>query len=82
MNHFSNSVRALKARFSQFTEEITQGFTLPEKKLVADLLWGFLKGGKVFASDIARALHERNTLDSTEVRLTNGIKTFSYGKLL
>lgn len=81
MNHFSNSVRALKARFSQFAEEITQGFTLPEKKLVADLLWGLLKGGKVFVSDIARALHERNTLDSTEVRLTNGIKTFNYAKL-
>lgn len=25
MNHFSNSVRALKARFSQFAEEVTQG---------------------------------------------------------
>lgn len=40
MNHFSNSVRALKAQFSQFAEEVTQGFSIPEKKLVADLLWG------------------------------------------
>ncbi len=81
MNHFSNSVRALKAQFSQFVEEVTQGFSIPEKKLVADLLWGLLGGGSVFVSDIARGLHEENTLDSTEVRLTKAIQTFDYAKL-
>ena len=55
--------------------------SVPDKKLVADLLFGVLKGGDVLVSDIAGALSEGNTLDSTEVRLTNAMKWFDYAGL-
>jgi len=55
--------------------------SVPDKKLVADLLFGVLKRGDVLVSDIAGALSEGNTLDSTEVRLTNAMKWFDYAGL-
>ena len=81
MSNFSNAVRAFKVMFSDYVEDICRGLSVPDKKLVADLLFGMLKGGDVLVSDIARALNEGNTLDSTEVRLTSAMKRFDYAGL-
>lgn len=81
MVNFNNSVRALKAHFSDFVEDITKGFSVPDKKLVADLIWGTLSSGSLLISDIARKLHEANTLSNTENRLTRRIRDFDYEKL-
>lgn len=69
------------ARFLDYVEEVCSGSGIPEKKLVRDLLWGTLKSGSLLISDIARSLEEKNTLDSTEVRLTNGIRRFDHRRL-
>ncbi len=52
MVNFNNSVRALKAHFSDFVEDITKGFSVPDKKLVADLIWGTLSSGSLLISNI------------------------------
>lgn len=81
MGHFSNAVRALKDAFSEFAGYVCRGLSVPERKGIYDLLWGLLKGGELRLSSMARALSEPNTLDSTEVRLSNFVSRFPPGLL-
>ena len=80
MKHYINGIRAFKAKFSDYMEEVTSGFSMPEKKFCFDMVWGILKGGDVLVSDVARAIDER-ILDSTEKRLTRQLKRFCYSAL-
>lgn len=81
MPNFSNAVRSFKELFSDYVEGVCKGMSVPEKKLISDLLFGVLKGGDVLVSDIARALKGKRRLDYVEIRLTRGMAGFDYGKL-
>lgn len=81
MVNFNNYVRAFKAQFSDYVEDITKEFSVPDKKLVADLMWGILSSGCILISDIARKLHEENSLSNIENRLTRRIRDFDFEKL-
>lgn len=81
MVNFNNYVRAFKVQFLDYVENITKGFSVPDKKLVADLMWGTLSSGCILISDIARNLHEENSLSNIENRLTRRIRNFDFEKL-
>lgn len=81
MVNFNNYVRAFKVQFLDYVENITKGFSVPDKKLVADLMWGTLSSGSILISDIARNLHEENSLDAVEHRISKRMKNFDFEKL-
>ena len=80
LKHYINGIRAFKAKFLDYTEKVTAGLSLPEKKFCFDMVWGILRGGNVLVPDISRAIGEA-LLDSTEKRLERQLKRFCYSAL-
>ncbi len=82
MVNFNNSVHTcFKSTFFDYVEDITRGFSIPDKKLISDLMWGTLSSGCLLISDIARKKHEENTLSNIENRLTRRMREFDYERL-
>lgn len=70
MSHFSNAARDLKRALSGFLEgHMFEGLSVPQRKFVADAVYGLLKSGSPLVSEQARALCEPSRLKVTENRL-------------
>ena len=70
MSHFSNAARDLKRALSGFLEgHMFEGLSVPQRKFVADAVYGLLKSGSPLVSCQARALCEGVRLAITENRL-------------
>ena len=69
MNNFTTNTYEVKRDIFNFSEKISDGLHKPDKKFVADILYGIEKSGSILFSDIARALNEDNKLKNTVERL-------------
>lgn len=74
MNNLGNASRLLKAKFSDFIEDVLRGLNTPDRKCLADLFWGFIKGGNVNVADMARAMEGKDCI--IEIWLTRLLKRF------
>ena len=59
----------MKRDILNFSKKISEGLCKPDKKFIADMLYGIEKSGSILFSDIARALNEENKLKNTIERL-------------
>ena len=70
MSNYSNAARDVKRALSDFLEKhMFKGLSVPERKFVADAVYGLLKSGSPLVSEQARALCEPAKLITTEKRL-------------
>ena len=70
MSNYSNAARDFKRALSEFLESsMFEGLSVPERKFVADAVYGLLKSGSPLVSEQARALCEASSLAVTENRL-------------
>ena len=70
MSYFSNAARDLKRALSEFLESrMFEGLSIPQRKFVADAVYGLLKSGSPLVSEQARALCEDAKLITVEKRL-------------
>ncbi len=75
MNNYSNFCRDLKQDFIAFLNDFIFKIikSRPLKKFILDMLYGLLKTGSTFVSEISRALLESTPLIYTEKRLTDNL---------
>ncbi len=69
MNNFTTNTYEMKRDILNFSKKISEGLCKPDKKFIADMLYGIEKSGSILFSDIARALNEENKLKNTIERL-------------
>ncbi len=69
MNNFTTNTYEMKRDILNFSKKISEGLCKPDKKFIADMLYGIEKSGSILFSDIARALNEDNKLKNTIERL-------------
>ena len=69
MNNFTTNTYEVKRDILNFSKKISEGLCKPDKKFIADMLYGIEKSGSILFSDIARALNEENKLKNTIERL-------------
>ena len=70
MSNYSNAARDVKRALSEFLESyMFEGLSVPQRKFVADAIYGLLKSGSPLVSEQARALCEASRLAVTENRL-------------
>ena len=69
MDNFTTNTYEMKRDIFNFSEKISKDLQKPDKKFVADILYGIEKSGSILFSDIARALNEDNKLKNTVERL-------------
>ena len=69
MNNFTTNTYEVKRDILNFSKKISEGLCKPDKKFIADMLYGIVKSGSILFSDIARALNEENKLKNTIERL-------------
>ena len=70
MSNYSNAARDVKRALSDFLEKhMFGGLSVPQRKFVADAVYGLLKSGSPLVSEQARALCEPAKLITTEKRL-------------
>lgn len=82
MSRFSNAARDLKRALSGFLEShMFEGLSVPQRKFVADAVYGLLKSGSPLVSEQARALCEDAKLIYVEKRLCRGYEGFDLSPL-
>ena len=82
MSYFSNAARDLKRALSEFLEShMFEGLSVPQRKFVADAVYGLLKSGSSLVSCQARALCEEAKLIYVEKRLCRGYEGFDLSPL-
>ena len=69
MNNFTTNTYEMKRDILNFFFFFSEGLCKPDKKFIADMLYGIEKSGSILFSDIARALNEENKLKNTIERL-------------
>ena len=70
MSNYSNAARDVERALSDFLEKhMFEGLSVPQRKIVADAVYGLLKSGSSLVSEQARSLCEASRLAVTENRL-------------
>ena len=77
MNNFTTNTYEMKRDILNFSKKISEGLCKPDKKFIADMLYGIEKSGSILFSDIARALNEDNKLKNTVERLCDRCNNLS-----
>ena len=77
MNNFTTNTYEVKRDILNFSKKISEGLCKPDKKFIADMLYGIEKSGSILFSDIARALNEDNKLKNTVERLCDRCNNLS-----
>ena len=78
MINYSRLGYEIKRDFADFSEKISKGLKRPQRKFVAQIVYGILAGNKVHLSEIARSLNETITLKKTIDRLSRNL--FAFGQ--
>ena len=65
----------LKAQFTQFTTQGSEGLSMPLEKFVDEMLFGIQASQDVTLSNLARTLEEDLTLIKTENRFSRNLGT-------
>jgi hypothetical protein len=77
MNNLTTQTYSVKREILTYADKISSGFGMPDKKFVADMIYGMCASGSVLLSDISDALKENaakiNTVDRLSLHLQNGL---------
>lgn len=82
MNHFTSNTNEMKRKVVNFSKFMSNGLKRPEKKFLADMLYGLSAGKDIKISNIARELHEDIKLDNTIERLCLHLESFDNFELI
>jgi len=67
----------MKEKMLKFSEKISKGVRTPQKKFIADMIFGISMSKSCVLTEISRALKEDIALKKTEERLARNLKEFS-----
>ena len=76
MINFNTCGNHLKRRILKFAERISNGFTKPERKFIADMVFGIIAANSCKLTEIGRALKEDISLKKTVDRLRRNLANF------
>lgn len=79
MVNYSRLGYEIKRNLSGFSEKISKGLKLPQKKFILQMMYGILEGDKPHLSEIARALKETIPIKKTIDRLSRNLFSFDGG---
>jgi hypothetical protein len=82
MTNYNTLGNHLKRRILRFTDKISGGFTKPERKFIADMVFGIIASNSCKLTDIGRVLKESVALKKTVERLGRNLANFSQSEAL
>ena len=77
MSHYNTLGNGLKRGLLRFSEKISKGFYRPERRFVAEMIFGMAASGSCKLTEIGRALKEDIALKKTTERLGRNLADFS-----
>jgi len=77
MIHYNTLGNNLKRNILRFSEKVTQGFSKPTRKFIADMIYGIIASNSCTLTKIGRALKESISLKKVVDRLSRNLANFT-----
>lgn len=77
MSHFTTNTYQMKRDIVTFSNKFSMGYSLPDKKFTADMIYGMLAKDSCLLTDVADALHEGIQKKNTVERLSKHLATMN-----
>ena len=80
MNNYTKIISHMKEKIVNFSKNISKDLSIPNRKFILNMIYGFICSSSSYLSEIDRSLKEDTTLKKVVERLSNNLANFDKEK--